>query len=288
MENHIISKCGIEYMFLRIIHCIIMAFMWTTFIGMSFSRKHYGFPSRQNKENTIFLKNWIVTFVSLLTATWKMFHFVSRVMGLEIWRELMNKHIRKATEHDRYAIALCIADGFEKDFSVLSKDNRKIASAIATGLQIDKFYVAETEGKIMATMAISDSYGRAARVDKPSMRKYLGFLKGLIASTVLKEEFEGQLDFPTGIGYIEFVTVRKEYRRKGIAMLLLKESMELSGYQEFILDVTDINTTAIQCYLQFGFKEIKRIPEKHAKQKGFHAKIYMFYSTKNQYIVPII
>ena len=48
----------------------------------------------------------------------------------------MDKHIRKATEQDRYAIALCIADGFEKDFSVLSKDNRKIASAIATGLQI--------------------------------------------------------------------------------------------------------------------------------------------------------
>lgn len=73
----------------------------------------------------------------------------------------MDKHIRKATEQDRYAIALCIADGFEKDFSVLSKDNRKIASAIATGLKIDKFYVAETDGKIMATMAISDSYGRA-------------------------------------------------------------------------------------------------------------------------------
>lgn len=190
----------------------------------------------------------------------------------------MDKHIRKATENDRYAIALCIAEGFEKDFSVLSKDNKKIASAIATGLQINKFYIAETDGKIMATMAISDCYGRAARVDKPTLRKHLGFIKGLIASIVLKEEFEGQLDYPAGTGYIEFVTVRKEYRGKGIAAFLLKESMELSDYQKFILDVTDTNTTAIQCYLQFGFKEVKRISERHAKQKGFHAKIYMFYS----------
>lgn len=190
----------------------------------------------------------------------------------------MDKHIRKAMENDRYAIALCISEGFEKDFSVLSKDNKKIASAIATGLQIDKFYIAETDGKIMAVMAISDCYGRAARVDKPALRKHLGFIKGLIAGVVLKEEFEEQFDYPAGIGYIEFVTVRKEHRGKGISAFLLKESMELSGYQEFILDVTDTNTTAVQCYLKFGFKEIKRIPEKHAKQKGFHAKIYMFYS----------
>lgn len=190
----------------------------------------------------------------------------------------MDKHIRKATENDRYAIALCIAEGFEKDFSILSKDNKKIAAAIAEGLQIDKFYIAETDGKIMATMAISDCSGRAASVVKPALRKQFGFLKGLIASIVLKEEFEGQLAYPAGTGYIEFVTVRKEYRGKGMAAFLLKESMELSGYQEFILDVTDTNTTAIRCYLQFGFKEIQRISEKYAKQKGFHAKIYMFYS----------
>ena len=43
----------------------------------------------------------------------------------------MEKHLRKATESDRHHIALCIAEGFEKDFSVLSPDNKKIAAAIA-------------------------------------------------------------------------------------------------------------------------------------------------------------
>ncbi len=140
----------------RSVHCIIMAFMWTIFIGiiLYLSRKHYRFPSRENKENTISLKNWIVTFVCfigckiitfvdwhtlkvigeargkdvfqfcsqylyyifevmlvtliiiygqkafetllkkessipfggiILAATWGLFHFVSRGVGLEIW-----------------------------------------------------------------------------------------------------------------------------------------------------------------------------------------------------------
>lgn len=190
----------------------------------------------------------------------------------------MKKHIRKAIEADRYNIALCIAEGFEKDFSVLSKDSNRIASAIASGLQIKKFYVAETDENIVGIMAISDCHGRAANVDKIALRKHLGFLKGMIASIVLKEEFERQLDYPITTGYIEFVAVREKYRRNGIATFMLKESIELSGYQNFILDVTDINTKAIQCYSRFGFKEFKRIPEKHIKQKGFSEKIYMYYS----------
>jgi len=34
-------------------------------------------------------------------------------------------HIRKAKETDRNNVALCIAEGFEKDFSILCKDKQK-------------------------------------------------------------------------------------------------------------------------------------------------------------------
>ena len=57
----------------------------------------------------------------------------------------------------------------------------------------------------------------------------------------------------------------------------LKESMLLADYQDYVLDVTDINSNAIRCYTNIGFKEFKRIPEKHGKQKGFNEKIYMRY-----------
>lgn len=184
-------------------------------------------------------------------------------------------YIRKAKEKDRPNVALCIAEGFEKDFSVLCKDTQKVADAIAAGLNIERFYVADINGDIAGVTAISDCNGRAARVDKSSLKRQFGFFKGVIGAFVLKEEFEGKLDYPITTGYIEFVAVRKKYRKQGVATKMLRESMSLTGYENFVLDVTDINNSAIQCYLNIGFEEFKRVPEKHGKQKGFQEKIYM-------------
>ena len=185
--------------------------------------------------------------------------------------------IRKAKETDRNSAALCIAEGFEKDFSILCKDIQKVADAIAAGLNMERFYVADIKGELAGVLAISDCSGRAARAEKASLKKHFGFFKGMVGAPVLKEEFEKQLDYPITTGYIEFVAVRKKYRRQGIATTLLQESMLLTIYQDFVLDVTDINKHAITCYTRIGFEEFKRIPEKHAKQKGFHEKIYMRY-----------
>ena len=136
-------------------------------------------------------------------------------------------HIRNAKEIDRNSVALCIAEGFEKDFSILCKDNA-------------------------GEMAISDCNGRAAGVNKKSLKKHFGLFKGFIGALVLKEEFEGQLEYPITTGYIEFVAVRKKYRKQGIATTMLKESMLLTNYQDFVLDVTDINNNAIKCYTKMG------------------------------------
>jgi len=186
-------------------------------------------------------------------------------------------HIRKAKETDRNSVALCIAEGFEKDFSILCKDNQKVADAISNGLDIERFYVAEISGDVAGVVAISDCNGRAAKADKASLKKYFGFIKGIIGAIVLKKEFETPLDYPHTTGYIEFVAVRKNYRKQGIATTMLLESMKLTSYQDFVLDVTDVNTNAINCYTKIGFEEFKRVPEKHGKQKGFNAKIYMRY-----------
>lgn len=189
-------------------------------------------------------------------------------------------HIRKASETDRDAVAMCIAEGFEKDFSILCKDNQKVADAIANGLNMERFYVADVDGNVAGVLAISDCNGRAAKVEKVSLKKQLGLFKGIIGAFVLKEEFEKQLEYPVTTGYIEFVAVRKKYRKQGIASTMLRESMLLTNYQDFVLDVTDINEKAIRCYSSIGFEEFKRIPEKHGKQKGFNEKIYMRYCRK--------
>ena len=187
-------------------------------------------------------------------------------------------HVRKAKETDRKNVALCIAEGFENDFSVLCKDKQKVADAIAAGLDMGRFYVADIEGDIAGVLAISDCNGRAARVEKALLKKQFGLIKGLIGNLILKEEFEKQLAYPITTGYIEFVAVRKRYRKRGIATAMLKESMLHTNYQDFVLDVTDININAIKCYTDIGFEEFQRIPEKHGKQKGFNERIYMRYS----------
>ena len=183
--------------------------------------------------------------------------------------------VRKAAEADRGEVALCIAEGFEKDFAVLCNVNQTVAEAITPGLNIERFYVAEAEGGIAGVMAISDGSGRAARADGKALRKHLGFVKGAIGNMVLKEEFEGKVEIPDAAGYIEFVAVRKSYRRQGVASEMMRESMRLSEYRDFVLDVTDVNEKAYNCYRKLGFEEYSRVPERHAKQKGFGAKIWM-------------
>ena len=192
----------------------------------------------------------------------------------------MNINIRQANENDRIDIALCIAEGFKKDFDVLCKNTHIVATAISTGIQISKFYVAESENEVVGVVAISDCNGRAAVTDIASYKENFGFIKGNIANLVLKEEFESSLDYPPTTGYIEFVAVRNTHQRKGIATSMLKESMIQSSYEDYVLDVTDVNSAAIRCYSALGFREFKRVEEKHSKQKGFSAKIYMKYQKK--------
>ena len=190
--------------------------------------------------------------------------------------------IRKAKETDRNNVALCIAEGFEKDFSILCKDNKKVANAIATGLNMERFYVADIKGNIAGVLAISDCNGRAAKADRVFLRKYFGFFKGTVGALILKEEFEKPLDYPVTTGYIEFVAVQKKYRKQGIATTMLQESMSLAIYQDFVLVVTDVNINAMKCYQNIGFEECKRIPEKHGKQKGFNERIFMRYCPSNK------
>lgn len=52
------------------IHCIIMACLWTAVIGaiLFFTRKHYGFPPRENKTGKISLKNWIIVLICMIAC----------------------------------------------------------------------------------------------------------------------------------------------------------------------------------------------------------------------------
>lgn len=188
----------------------------------------------------------------------------------------MNINIRPARANEREAIAFCIAEGFERDFSVFSKDARRVADALAPGIRTEKFYVAEQGGEVVAVAGISDCTGRAVYTDWKSYRKNFGLLKGTLATLVLKPEFEGRLEFSPVTGFVEFVAVRKTHRRRGIASQLLKESMEQSAYEEFVLDVMTENTPAKCCYEKIGFRAFKS-----EKKRNGYIKTFMHYSRQS-------
>lgn len=188
----------------------------------------------------------------------------------------MDTLVRKAVESDRFDIALCIAEAFKREFIALSKDSKVIANAIKDGLLIEKFFVAIVDDKVAGTIAVTDSSQRATDVSSMKLYKNLGIIKGFFANSILKEEFESPLDFPTTTGYIEFVAVKEKFRGAGISSLMLENAIKSTNYENYALDVTDVNHVAIKIYEKFGFEEFKRIPVKRfAKQKGFNAKIYM-------------
>lgn len=193
-------------------------------------------------------------------------------------------HVRKAVENDQGPIALCIAEGFKKDFSSLCKSTEKVARAIGGGIRTEQFYVAEAGQEIAGVAAVSNCHLRALSIDSAAYKKNFGLIKGMLACMVLKGEFESKLDYPETTGYIEFVAVREKFRRKGVATAMLRETMAIASYETYVLDVTDINSSAILCYKKLGFQEFKRVNEKYAKQKGFNAKIYMSYTPDKEKI----
>ncbi len=184
--------------------------------------------------------------------------------------------VRKAAEEDRRQIAYCIAEAFEKDFSSLCKNTQRVADAIESGIQVERFYVAqEAEAGLVGALALTDCGGRALRTDAKAYRKHFGLVKGTLAALVLKEEFEKPLEYPETVGFLEFVCVRKSWQRRGVTTRMLEYVTQNAGYAAYELDVTNINEGAIQCYQKFGFVEYKRKAVKFSGQKGFNELIIM-------------
>ncbi|HHU56171.1 MAG TPA: GNAT family N-acetyltransferase [Acholeplasmataceae bacterium] len=144
---------------------------------------------------------------------------------------------------------------------------------------VDKaFYVAVEDGKVLSMAACVPNHSRAVKMNKKEFKKHLGFIKGQIAYLILHKEFEVKeypLEIPNHMGKIEFVATSVDARGKGVAYKLLQHIIETTNYEEYVLEVASNNEKAIKLYTRLGFEEIKRVPQKNAKQSGFEYLIYM-------------
>jgi ribosomal protein S18 acetylase RimI-like enzyme len=86
-----------------------------------------------------------------------------------------------------------------------------------------------------------------------------------------------RLDYPAGTGYIEFVAVAERARRQGVATKLVEGVIAQTAYADYVLEVTDVNTPARDCYRKIGFVDITSRKERFGRLKGFRERIYMRY-----------
>ena len=85
------------------------------------------------------------------------------------------------------------------------------------------------------------------------------------------------LDYPVSTGYIEFVAVADKARRQGIATRLVEGVIAQTPHTKYMLEVTDVNTAARDCYRKIGFADVSRKKEKFGRIKGFRERIDMRY-----------
>ncbi|KXT84467.1 hypothetical protein STRDD11_00967 [Streptococcus sp. DD11] len=167
--------------------------------------------------------------------------------------------IRKAAESDRKTIASTIVTAYDNDFSAFVKQFGRefVLDFMEQVLQIKYFYVAEQAGQIIGILAISDANGRATKLDRQQLAERFGRIKVFFLSLGFSD-FEKPGKIPATTGYIEYVAVAAAYRGQGLGRQMLKESMKLAGFKDYILDVKDSNEAAIRCYQKLGFREFAR------------------------------
>ena len=184
------------------------------------------------------------------------------------------------SEEYRIKISRIFAKSFYQWFQYFSHDTEKIALAFQNSFVLEQFYFAVCENEICGMAACTDGKNPSIKFVKKDLHKQFGIFKGTIAWLTLKKEIENHpypFRMESSCGSIEFVAVDEKFRKKGIATNLLKHIINAADYDEFILEVADTNTSAVNLYKNVGFEVFMSIPCKSPKQTGFNNYLYMRY-----------
>ncbi|TYR81895.1 GNAT family N-acetyltransferase [Priestia megaterium] len=193
------------------------------------------------------------------------------------------KHASELGENSKKKISEIFVDGFGQHFTFFSKNNKKLIDAFEHMFVMDVFYAAIIDGEITSITACTNGKGSSVYLNKKELRKHLGFYKGTLAYMFLKPEFQ-KPPIETGdeIASVEFVATASKFRGKGAATAIMNHLFSLPQYNEYVLEVADTNTSAVKSYEKLGYKEFKRVKQKHSKRSGVNDLVYMKYRKPNR------
>jgi ribosomal protein S18 acetylase RimI-like enzyme len=184
----------------------------------------------------------------------------------------------RATAELKPQICRVFVDGFYQWLRYFSKSKEKLCRTLTHIFNADCFFVAVEKGEIVGITACVAKGEKCVRLNRREFTKYLGFVRGSIAYAMLHKEFEMKtypIQIGENMGAIEFVAVLSERRGKGVAAGLIRHIFSVTDFREYILEVADTNTAAVRLYSRLGFTETLRVPQKHTKQSGINALVYM-------------
>lgn len=186
-----------------------------------------------------------------------------------------------ASESDidlRQQISCVFVEGFYQWLYYFSKSKKRLALALAHMFILERFFVAMEDGKIAAITACTDGKSAPIHLEKPKLKRHLGFVRGTFAYAMLKKNLQ-EHGYPFALaedsGSIEFVATAAEYRNKGVAYVLIEHVMATRPYKHFVLEVADTNEAAMRLYQRLGFTEFKRVKAPSAKISGVNFFVYM-------------
>lgn len=184
---------------------------------------------------------------------------------------------RDLGEDFRRPIAAVFADAFGPDFSYFAKSTSQLTDTFEHMLVLDLFYVALIGGAPAGITACTDGRQQCVRPDRAQLRRHLGVINGTIADFFFRREFGGTVAEAGGTtASLEFVGTATAHQGKGVATALLTHLLSLPRYDEYLLvDISDINTTALTLYEKLGFVEYKRRKVRHTKRTGINHYISM-------------
>lgn len=182
-------------------------------------------------------------------------------------------------ESARAGISAVFVDGFGKHFTYFSKDPARLTRALAHMFVLDLFYVARVDGQIAGITACTNGRELCIQHSRRELVRHLGMVRGTLASMAFSSFFQNPLaEAGDRIASVEFVATASAYRGKGVASAIMQQLFALPQFDQFILEVADTNTPAVNLYTKLGYREFKRVRTNHSRWSGINAMISMRYT----------
>lgn len=194
-------------------------------------------------------------------------------------------------DESREAISSILVEGFYQWLQYFSKDKSQLTQAFRHMFLLEYFYAALLNGEIAGIAACTDGQTPCVKIQTKEFRRHLGWFRGSIAGFFLKREFERHaypFEMPAEgkTCSVEFVATAPKFRGQGVATSIIQHFFTFPQYDQYVLEVADTNTPAVNLYESLGFREFVRIKMKNAKRSGIHFLVYMQYWKQPQHHPP--